>query len=116
MHAMSITADLLANDPHVTVINAGKQPGPREIRGAVRYSPHELLDAEHLALPIAHEGAVVLYAEHGANDELERIADRMRADGFRDVRVYDGTLADYEQAGGETQAPSMQQVIPPSSR
>jgi 3-mercaptopyruvate sulfurtransferase SseA len=115
MDGMSITADLLANDPHVTIINAGKQPGPREIRGAVRYSPHELLEADHLALPIAHDGAIVLYAEHGANAELERIADRMRTDGFKDVRVYDGTLADYEQAGGETQEPSMQQVIPPSN-
>jgi 3-mercaptopyruvate sulfurtransferase SseA len=112
---MSITADLLSNDPHITVINAGKQPGAREIRGAVRYSPHELLEAAHLALPIAHEGPVVLYAEHGASDELERIADRMRADGFRDVRVYDGTLAEYEKAGGETQEPSMQQVIPPTT-
>jgi hypothetical protein len=111
---MSITADLLAQDPHITVINAGKQPGHREIRGAIRYSPHELLEAEHLALPISHEGPVVLYAEHGATEELERIADRMRADGFSDVRVYGGTLADYEQAGGETQEPSMQQIIPPS--
>jgi hypothetical protein len=111
---MSITADLLAQDPHITVINAGKHPGHREIRGAVRYNPHELLEAEHLALPIAHEGAVVLYAEHGATDELERIADRMHADGFLDVRVYAGTLADYEQAGGETQEPSMEQIIPPS--
>jgi len=31
------------------------------------------------------------------------------------VRVYEGTLAAYEQAGGETQAPSMQQIIPPST-
>ena len=111
---MSITADLLAQDPRITIINAGKQPGHREIRGAIRYSPHELLAAEHLALPIARDGAIVLYAEHGKNDELERVADRLRADGFSDVRVYDGTLADYEKAGGETQEPSMQQVIPPS--
>jgi rhodanese-related sulfurtransferase len=112
---MSITADLLAQDPHITIINAGKQPGRREIRGAVRYSPHELLEADHLALPISHDGPIVLYAEHGASDELERIADRMCADGFNDVRVYDGTLADFEKAGGETQEPSMQQVIPPSN-
>jgi 3-mercaptopyruvate sulfurtransferase SseA len=112
---MSISEnELLAHDPHTTIINAGKSQGRREIRGAIRYSPSELLEAEHLALPIAHEDRIILYAEHGDDDMLERIADRMRADGFQDVRVYEGTLAAYEQAGGETQEPSMQQIIPPS--
>jgi 3-mercaptopyruvate sulfurtransferase SseA len=114
---MSIQAgELLAHDPHTTIINAGHAPGVREIRGAIRYSPHELLHAAHLALPIAHEDRIILYAEHGCDDTLERIADRLRADGFADVRVYEGTLAAYEQAGGETQEPSMQQIIPPSTQ
>ena len=113
---MSITAiDLLAATPGATIINAGRQPGSKEIRGAIRYNPSELLEADHLALPIAHDGTIVLYAEHGASDELSKIARKMQADGFSDVRVYDGTLADYENAGGATQAPSMQQVVPPSS-
>jgi rhodanese-related sulfurtransferase len=112
---MSISeAELLARDPHTTIINAGKQAGRREIRGAIRYSPKELLEADHLALPIAHENRVILYAEHGHDETLEQIADKMRADGFTDVRVYEGTLTEYEDAGGETQEPSMQQIIPPS--
>jgi rhodanese-related sulfurtransferase len=108
-------SDLLAGDPHTTIINAGKSPGRREIRGAIRYDPKELLEADHLALPIAHEDRVILYAEHGHDDTLQRIADRMRADGFEDVHVYEGTLQAYEQAGGQTQEPSMQQIIPPSN-
>lgn len=113
---MSITeGELLAHDPHTTIINAGQSAGRREIRGAIRYSPSELLEADHLALPIAKEDRVILYAEHGHDDMLERIADRMRTDGFQDVRIYEGTLAAYEQAGGETQEPSMQQIIPPSN-
>jgi rhodanese-related sulfurtransferase len=112
---MSISeSELLTHDPRTTIINAGKQPGRREIRGAIRYSPSELLEADHLALPIDHESRVILYAEHGHDDTLAKIADRMRADGFTDVRVYEGTLAAYEEAGGETQEPSMQQIIPPS--
>ena len=107
-------SELLAHDPRTTIINAGKQAGPREIRGAIRYNPHELLEADYLALPIAHDNRVILYAEHGHDETLERIAERMRAKGFTDVRLYEGTLADYEDAGGETQAPSLQQLIPPS--
>jgi 3-mercaptopyruvate sulfurtransferase SseA len=112
---MSITAgEVLTHNPPTTIINAGKSPGKREIRGAIRYSPHELLEAGHLALPIAHDDRVILYGEHGNDENLSRIAEKMRADGFTDVRVYEGTLAAYEQAGGETQAASMQQIIPPS--
>jgi rhodanese-related sulfurtransferase len=112
---MSITAgELLTRDPRTTIINAGRGAGKREIRGAIRYNPHELLNAEHLALPIAHNNRIVLYAEHGHDENLIRIAEKMRAEGYTDVRVYEGTLAAYEQAGGETQAASMQQIIPPS--
>jgi rhodanese-related sulfurtransferase len=112
---MSITAgEVLTQNPRTTIINAGKNPGKREIRGAIRYDPHELLKADHLALPIAHDAPVVLYAAHGNDESLNRIAEKMRADGFSDVRVYEGTLAAYEQAGGETQEPSTQQIIPPT--
>ncbi len=112
---MSITAaDLLTRDPRTTIINAGKSAGKREIRGAVRYRPHDLLEADHLALPIAHDSRVVLYAENGDHEALEKIADKLRAEGFTDVSVYDGTLAAYEEAGGETQEASMEQVVPPS--
>jgi 3-mercaptopyruvate sulfurtransferase SseA len=113
---MSISAnELLAGDPGTTIINAGKSAGKREIRGAIRYRPSDLLEAEHLALPIAHDRRVILYAEGGGDETLARIADKMRSQGFRDVRVFEGTLAAYEQAGGETQEPSLEQVVPPSA-
>jgi rhodanese-related sulfurtransferase len=108
------SSELLSQDPYTTIINAGEHPGKREIRGAVRYRPGDLLEAEHLALPIAHESSVILYAEHGSDERLERIADKLRTDGFADVRVYEGTLAAYEQAGGATQDASVEQVVPPS--
>ena len=109
---MSISeGDLIALDPRATVINAGKSAGKREIRGAIRYRPSDLLEAEHLALPIDHERRLILYAAGGHDETLARIAEKMRADGYRDVRVYEGTLAAYEQAGGETQEPSLEQPI-----
>ena len=110
---MSISAgEVLNHDPHTTIINAGKHAGKREIRGAIRYRPDDLLEAEHLVLPLEHDRRVILYAEHGSDETLFQIADKMRADGFTDVRVLEGTLAAYEQAGGETQEASMEQVVP----
>jgi hypothetical protein len=112
---MSITlAELLAADPRTTIINAGRHAGTREIRGAIRYRPSDLLESEHLALPIDHDALVVLYAEHGSDATLEKIAAKMSADGFANVSVFAGTLSDYEGAGGETQAASTEQVVPPS--
>lgn len=108
------TGDLVAYVPHTTIINAGKHQGKREIRGAIRYRPGDLLEAEHLALPLEHDKPVILYAEGGRDDQLDRIAEKMRADGFTDVRVYEGTFAAYEQAGGETQPASFEQPVPPA--
>ncbi len=105
--------ELLALSAGATIINAGHRAGSREIRGAIRYRPSDLLEPEHLSLPIARERPVVLYAESGDTDQLERIAAKMRGDDFTDVRVLTATLKAYEQAGGETQEASMEQVVPP---
>lgn len=108
-------SNVLTRAPGATIINAGTHPGKREIAGAIRYDPKELLAAEHLALPIAHDGSVVLYAEHGADKQLEKIAEKFRAEGFANVSIYEGTFADYEKTGGGTQESSTQQIIPPTT-
>lgn len=104
---------LLRPEPQTTIINAGDHQGSREIRGAVRYNPHDLLDADHLALPIAHDATVILYAEQGPSPKLHEIAEKMLHDGFADVRVADVRLEDYEDLGGATQDPSIAQAVPP---
>lgn len=96
-----------------TIVNAGKHQGRRELRGAVRYRPSDLLDAEHLALPLAHDTTLVVYGEHGPDDDLARIAERFRSEGYTDVRILDASLADVERAGGATQEASLEQVVPP---
>jgi 3-mercaptopyruvate sulfurtransferase SseA len=97
-----------------TVINVGHHQGKAEIRGAIRYRPHDLLTPSHLALPIAPELPVVLYDEHGKSDETQQIAQRFEQDGFKDVRILQGGYAAWEAVGGETQEPTIEQVVPPS--
>jgi rhodanese-related sulfurtransferase len=96
-----------------TIVNVGKHAGHREIRGAVRYRPHDLLTPDHLAIPIAPEKPVVLYDERGDGDLTAQIAEKFRASGFRDVRILTGGFAAWETAGGATQEPSMEQLVPP---
>jgi 3-mercaptopyruvate sulfurtransferase SseA len=112
---MEITAEQLRalGDTGATIINVGKHQGRREIRGAIRYRPHDLLIPERLALPIAREKPVVLYDEKGDGDLTKQIAERLRADGFEDVRILKGGFAAWEAAGGPTQEPTLEQVVPP---
>ena len=96
-----------------TILNVGKHQGHREIRSAVRYRPHDLLTPDRLAIPIATEEPVVLYDEKGDGDLTAQIAEKLRANGFTDVRILRGGFAAWEATGGETQEPSLEQVVPP---
>jgi hypothetical protein len=106
--------ELLHPTGKATIMNVGDGQGRREVRGAVRYRPQDLLEVEHLVLPIAHDQAVILYAEHGPTPKLGEIAEKMAHQGFADVRVANTSFADYESRGGETQEPSIEQVVAPS--
>jgi 3-mercaptopyruvate sulfurtransferase SseA len=96
-----------------TILNVGKYQGRQEIRGAVRYRPHDLLTPEHLAIPIAQDKPVVLYDEKGDGDLTNQIAGKLKQDGFADVRIVKGGFAAWESAEGETQEASLEQVVPP---
>ena len=50
----------------------------------------------------------------GRGDLTRQIAEKLEAQGFADVRILEGGYAAWERAGGETQAPSMEQIVPPS--
>jgi rhodanese-related sulfurtransferase len=104
---------LIANG--ATVIDAGERSGAREIRGAIRYRPHDLLTPSHLTLPLPQERPVVLYDEHGEGKHTAEIADRLRASGFSDVRILEGGFAAWHAAGGETQEASIEQMVPPQA-
>ncbi len=100
-------------DTGATILNVGSHAGRREIRGAVRYRPHDLLTPERLAIPIAPDKAVVLYDENGGGDLTKQIAEKLGENGFSDVRILHGGFAAWEDAGGPTQEPSLEQVVPP---
>jgi len=112
---MKTTVDelLALLDSGATIINAGEHAGHAEIRGAVRYRPHDLLEAEHLALPIDREKPVVLYDSHGASDKLDALADKFSSDGFTDVRTLDASIRTWEDRKLPVQEPSFEQVVPP---
>ena len=112
---MKTTVDelLKLGDAGATIINAGEHAGAREIAGAIRYRPHDLLEPQHLALPIAHDMPVILYDSHGRSDRLDEIARKLASDGFSDVRVLDATLHDWEGRGLPVQEPTIEQVVPP---
>jgi 3-mercaptopyruvate sulfurtransferase SseA len=99
-----------------TIINAGHHAGSREVRGAIRYRPDDLLTATHLALPIATDRPVILYDEDGRGKHTEELAAKLVANGYPDVRILDGGFAAYLAAGEPTQEASTEQVVPPSKR
>jgi 3-mercaptopyruvate sulfurtransferase SseA len=101
-------------DTGATILNVGKHAGHREIRGAVRYRPHDLLTPDHLAIPIAQDKPVILYDEHGDADLTKQIAEKLTANGFKDVRTLQGGYSAWEKAEAPTQEPSIEQVVPPT--
>ena len=99
-----------------TIINVGKHQGSQEIRGAIRYRPHDLLTPDVLALPIAPELPVVLYDEDGRGDLTTQIADKMRSDGFTNVGILEGGFKAWKDADGEMQEATVEQIVPPSKQ
>ena len=102
-------------DTGATILNVGKHGGHREIRGAVRYRPHDLLTPDHLAIPIAPDKPVILYDEHGNSDLTKQIVEKLQANGFKDVRTLQGGFSAWEKAEAPTQEASIEQVVPPTS-
>ncbi len=113
---MKITLDELTalGENGTTVINVGKHAGKREIRGAIRYRPDDLLTASHLALPLPTDRPIVIYDEHGTGKHLDELAEKLMANGYPDVRVLDGGFAEYDAADEPTQEASTEQVVPPT--
>ncbi len=112
---MEISADQLRalGDGGATILNVGGHAGKREIRGAVRYRPSDLLTPDHFALPIALDRPVVLYDENGSGHDTAQIAAKFATEGF-DVKTLTGGFAAWEAAGGDTQEASTEQIVPPT--
>ncbi|HTV73205.1 MAG TPA: hypothetical protein VME66_05845 [Candidatus Acidoferrales bacterium] len=94
----------------VSILDVSTRRGP-EIRGAIRYHLHDLLEAQGLVLPLAHDRTVVLYADGIDEGRIAKLVERLEASGYRDVRRFEGNVEDYEHAGGTTQELSLAQPV-----
>jgi rhodanese-related sulfurtransferase len=84
--------------------------GRTQIRGALRYDPKALMSQERLALPLPHDGMIVIYADDDAR--AEEIAQRLQEQGFHNVAVLAGGFEAYEEAGFPTEDATQEQPIP----
>src|SRR5579872_848692 len=79
------------------VLDARRHPGKEQIRGALRYDERALLGEERLTLPLPHEGRIVVYAD--SEQEAERVAQRLREQGYEQAAVLEGGFEAYREAG-----------------
>ena len=92
------------------IIDARRRPGKQQIRGALRYDERALLTEERLTLPLPHEGRIVVYAD--SEEEAERVAERLREQGYEQAVVLEGGFEAYQEAGLPTEEITQEQPVP----
>lgn len=91
-------------------LDVRKHARGEQIRGALRYDPEALLTEERLALPLARERKVIVYSD---DDKLaERVAARLREQGYGNTAVLDGGLEAWKRAGLPTEQVTQEQPVP----
>jgi rhodanese-related sulfurtransferase len=91
-------------------LDARKHRGREQIRGALRYDPKALMTDEQLALPLPHDGRIVVYSDDDAS--AERIAARLIAQGYRQAVVLEGGFDAYKEANLPVEGATQEQPIP----
>jgi rhodanese-related sulfurtransferase len=92
------------------IVDARRHPGKQQIRGALRYDERALLTEERLTLPLPHEGRIVVYAD--SEEDAQRVAERLREQGYEQAAVLEGGFEAYKQAGLPTEEITQEQPIP----
>lgn len=92
------------------ILDARRHPGKEQIRGALRYDERALLTEERLTLPLPHEGRIVVYAD--SDEEADRVASRLREQGYEQAAVLEGGFDAYRQAGLPTEEITQEQPVP----
>ena len=92
------------------ILDARRHPGKEQIRGALRYDERALLTEERLTLPLPHEGRIVVYAD--SDEDAERVASRLREQGYEQAAVLEGGFEAYREAGLPTEEITQEQPVP----
>jgi rhodanese-related sulfurtransferase len=92
------------------IVDARRHPGKQQIRGALRYDERALLTEERLTLPLPHEGRIVVYAD--SEEDAQRVAERLREQGYEQAAVLEGGFEAYRQAGLPTEDITQEQPVP----
>ena len=98
------------NDVPETILDVRRHRTHDQIRGAVRYDPQSLLEAEKLVLPIDREDLVAIHVD--SDDEVPLIENRLREIGCTKIRVIYDSIDEWKAAGGETEPATLEQPIP----
>ncbi len=109
---MNITAEELKNaDPNsITLIDVRGKPDKQQIRGARRYDPEKIMEADELDLPLPHDGKIVVYCGRGNSSKM--IAQRLRDQGFANAVSLDGGYEAAKEANLPLEELSQEQPIP----
>lgn len=97
----------------VFVLDLRRNTHGKQIYGAIRYDPKKLLDAPRLTLPLPqNSGLIVVYDENGTSSDVAAIGDKLRENGYGEVRALEGGFKAYETANGKTEEMTMEQPVP----
>lgn len=91
-------------------LDVRSKPGKEQIRGALRYDAKALLTEEKLALPLPHEGRVIVYGDD--DESAERVAARLREQGYEKAAVLEGGFDAYKAQDLQTEPVTQEQPIP----
>lgn len=92
------------------VLDLRKHRHGEQIRGALRYDPHALLQADPLVLPLSKERTIALCV---SDDHIaEKVGEKLLASGYEDVVVIQGGIDGWKAAGRPTEGETQEQPVP----
>ncbi len=97
-------------DAATPVLDIRKHTHNEQIRGAVRYDPKKLLEADKLVLPLAKDGTIALCADN--EKEAEEVANRLEQQGYGRVLLLRGGIDEWKEHGLPVEKATQEQPIP----
>ena len=102
--------DLFGRDASVAVFDVRRHRGKQQLRGAVYYRYDHFTEADDLALPLAHDQTVLVYADD--DESAARAVEKLRSYGFERAQAIDGGLEALERAGARLEDATQEQPLP----